>query len=241
METGMFHQKIDFRLETLERCTLAVIGVAAVTAVMWLIGRAVLGEAVIALLYLLPIGYSTTRWGQAAGISAAVAAALAFDFFFIPPFYTFTVGHLEGWLVLIIFLLVAILIVGRIQVGLAKAKQSEREAIFLFELASALAGVRSYESIARILAEKVQQVYQARLVQVSVNVDGQWYHASAPGQVSDKGAPDRVLPILAAPGISGEINIWSDQYPLPAEDDRLFQSFPVQGALALERIKASNV
>ena len=40
-------------------------------------------------------------------MSAALAAALAFDFLFIPPFYTFAVGSLEGWLVLAIFLAVA--------------------------------------------------------------------------------------------------------------------------------------
>ncbi len=230
----------QFRLETFERCVLAVITVAATTAVMALIGRAVLGEAVIALLFLMPISYSTTRWGQAAGISAAVAAALAFDFFFIPPFYTFTVGSLEGWLVLVIFLIVAILIVGRIQVGLAQAQQREREAIFLFELTSALAGLRSREAIVRILAEKVQQVYQARLVRVSVEANGSTYLASFPAEATASGKPDRVLPILAAPGISGEIIIWSDKFPLPAENDRLFQSFPAQGALALERVRADE-
>src|SRR5512142_2219962 len=106
-----------FRLDMLERCFLAVLMVAVTTLIMFLIGRPVLGEAVIALLYLVPIGYSTTRWGQGPGICAAVMAALSFDFFFIPPFYTFTVGSVEGWLVLIIFMIVAILIVGRIQYG----------------------------------------------------------------------------------------------------------------------------
>ena len=47
--------------------------------------------------------------GAIAGISAAITAALAFDFLFIPPFYTFAVARLEGWLVLAIFLGVAIL------------------------------------------------------------------------------------------------------------------------------------
>ena len=45
-----------------------------------------------------------------------------FDYFFIPPFYTFAVGRLEGWLVLAIFLVVSIVVIGRIQSGLTKAQ-----------------------------------------------------------------------------------------------------------------------
>ena len=78
-----------------------------------------LGEAVIALVYLVPIIWSGYRWGQGPGMSAALAAALAFDFLFIPPFYTFVIGSLEGWLVLAIFLAVAMLLVGRFHASLA--------------------------------------------------------------------------------------------------------------------------
>jgi len=39
----------------------------AITIPMWLIGRDVLGEAVIGLLYLAPIAWSASKWGQAAG------------------------------------------------------------------------------------------------------------------------------------------------------------------------------
>ena len=96
---------------------------------------------------------------------------MAFDFFFIPPFYTLNIGSLEGWLVLIIFLAVAILIVGRIQFGLSQARQREREAIFMYELSSALAGMRSQEAIAHTLANHMQQLYQAALVKVVILLD----------------------------------------------------------------------
>src|SRR5689334_15070141 len=98
-----------------------MITVAALTIPLWLIGRDVLGEAVIGLLYLAPIAWSASKWGQVSGVSAALTAALLFDFLFIPPFYTFVIGSLEGWLMLVIFFAVAILIVGRIQESLLKA------------------------------------------------------------------------------------------------------------------------
>ncbi|HSB65654.1 MAG TPA: DUF4118 domain-containing protein, partial [Anaerolineales bacterium] len=86
--------------KTFVSCFFAFISVAVLTILLKLIGRDTLGEAVIALLYLVPVGWSASQWGQGAGVCAAVSAALAFDYFFIPPFYTFVVGRLEGWLVL---------------------------------------------------------------------------------------------------------------------------------------------
>src|SRR5512135_1330196 len=94
---------------------LSVAVVLALTIVMLLIGPKMLGEGVIALLYLAPIGWCTVRWGQIAGVSAALTAALSFDFLFIPPYGTFNIGSLEGWLLLFLFISAAILIVGRIQ------------------------------------------------------------------------------------------------------------------------------
>src|SRR5215208_6926479 len=116
--------------------------VIALTVPMWLIGRNVLGEAVISLLYLAPIAWSASKWGQLSGMSAALTAARCFDFLFIPPFYTFAVGSLEGWLVLVIFLAITIVVVGRIQDSLSKA----REATFMYELSSALANARTQDA-----------------------------------------------------------------------------------------------
>ena len=155
------HLNLSFRL--IEGCVLAVGVVFVTTGVFLLIGRNVLGEGVIALLYLVPIGWSTTRWGQWPGVCAAVSSFLCFDFFFIPPYYTFNVGSVEGWLVLIIFLIVAVAIIGRIQYGLSQAQQREREAIFMYELSVALAGVNRQEDVARTLARQLQQIFQAAI------------------------------------------------------------------------------
>lgn len=234
--------KSELTMELFERCALSVLIVAAVTAIMWSVGRATLGEAVIALLYLLPIGWIAARWGQWPGICAAAAAALAFDYFFIPPFYSFTVGRLEGWLVLAIFLLVAVVIVGRIQSGFSKAQQQEREAILMFEISTALAGIRTPEGIAKMLAGKIQQVYQAAMVQVTVQADPQSpaIIASAPPEAGYKGRADCILPIIAGPQMVGEICLWAGDAGLPTADSRLLKTFANQGALALERVRLAK-
>jgi K+-sensing histidine kinase KdpD len=197
-------------------------------------GRRELGEGVIALVYLAPIIWSGYRWGQLPGMSAALAAALAFDFLFIPPFYTFVIGSLEGWLVVAIFLAIAISLVGRFQASLSKA----REATYMYELSEALSNMLTWEAVTHRVARYVQQLFQASLV----NVTFQSTHesprivASEPQDGKGEGKPNRLLPILNAWGMVGEIQIWRGPYTeLPAEDSELMQNFAAQTARALER------
>ena len=233
---------LSFTLEMLSQSALAVLSVAVTTAALWLIGRDMLGEAVIALLYLVPIGWSAARWGQGPGMCAALAAALTFDFFFIPPFYTFAVGRLEGWLVLVIFLAVAVVIVGRIQSVLTKARASERDAIFMYELSTSLAGLRTQAAVAHILARQLQQMFQASLVKVVIHLEGQSPDVlvSEPRDGVGKGRPDRSIPILNAWGLVGEIQLWRGYPELPPEESRLLQNFAAQAAQALERTRLAE-
>src|SRR5512143_3937065 len=183
-----------------------MLAVIAITIPMWLIGRNVLGEAVISLLYLAPIAWSASKWGQGAGMSAALTAALCFDFLFIPPFYTFVVGSLEGWLVLVIFFAIAIVVVGRIQDSLSRA----REATFMYELSSALANARTQDAVAHIVARYIRQLFQASQVNVTFQQSKQTPRIAVSEAQGDemKGKPDRILPLLNAWGLVGEIQIW---------------------------------
>jgi K+-sensing histidine kinase KdpD len=224
-------------------CLFALLSVIIITIPLVLIGRDTLGEAVIALLYLVPVGWSAARWGQEAGVCAAVAAALTFDYFFIPPFYTFAVGRLEGWLVLAIFLAVAIVVIGRIQTGWSKALASEREALFMYELSTALSGLRTQEAVVHSLARNLQQMFQAELVEVCIQPGNQSpvILAKAPPDKEGSGKPDRILPVLAAPGFVGEIRLWRGYGWLPEEGSRLLQNFTTQASQALERARLAEV
>jgi len=236
---------LSFTPEMLSQCAKSVLGVTGTTALLLLIGRDTLGEAVIALLYLVPIGWIASRWGQGPGLSAALTAALMFDFFFIPPFFTFTVGSLEGWLVLIIFTLVAALIVSRFQSVLAQARASERNAIFMYELSAALAGLNTQQTVAATVAEHLQRILQAQLVQVLVEPasPARAFISSAPSGAAASGKPQRVIPLQATRSLIGEISLWRDQAALPPRDDHLLDNLARQAALALERagqVEADN-
>jgi K+-sensing histidine kinase KdpD len=230
-------KKIKLTPNMLTNGLKGMLTVIVITIPMWLIGRNVLGEAVISLLYLAPIAWSASKWGQASGVSAALTAALCFDFLFIPPFYTFAVGSLEGWLVLAIFFAIAIVVVGRIQDSLSKA----REATFMYELSSALANVRTQDAVAHIVARYIRQLFQASLVNVTFQQSKQSPRiaGSEPLDGIEKGRPDRVLPILNAWGLVGEVQIWRGEFAdLPTEDSHLLQNFASQAARALERTQS---
>lgn len=218
----------------------AVLIVAATTALLLLVGRNTVGEAVIALVYLVPVIWSAVRWGQGVGMAAALAAALLFDYCFIPPFRTFTVGSLEGWLVLGIFLTVAGVLVGRIQTVILRAQASEREALLMYELSTILAEAVSQETVADGVARFLQQRYLAALVTVSIRPRGQALEVAAyePQDGVLKGRPDRVLPLQDAEGLIGEIQLWRGAMDLPAEDSRLFHNFAKQVGHVLKRTTA---
>jgi K+-sensing histidine kinase KdpD len=206
---------------------------------LFFIGRHTLGEGVIALLYLIPVGWSAGRWGQSAGMAAALSAALMFDFLFIPPFFTFTIATIEGVMILVIFFSVAILVVGRIQSALSRAQTSEREAIFMYELSSALAGLRTQDAVARTLARQLQQMYQARLVKVALEAGpgARSIVVQEPRTNGELDTPDLVVPILNSWGLVGEIHLWRGLADLPREDSRLLQNFAGQAGQALERTR----
>jgi K+-sensing histidine kinase KdpD len=234
LETTMKPNRLMIRFNFLTASLLAVLTVLVTTIPLFIIGRNTLGEAVIALLYLVPVAWSANRWGQLPGISAALTAALAFDFLFIPPFFNFSVERLEGWLVLFIFLGVAIWVVERIQTSLTRA----REATFMYEMSAALCGQRTPEAVAYTVAKQIQQLYQAMLVNVIFNPEKNIPSivVSEPNGGSAKGRPDRVLPIVNSWGLVGEIQIWRGIYSeLPPEDGRLLQNFALQTARAFER------
>ena len=226
--------KIHFSRKLFSDAFRAVLWVSALTLLMLVIGRETLGEAVIALLYLVPIAWCANRWGQFSGTSAALTAALMFDYFFIPPFYTLAVDRLEGWLVLAIFLVVAIVVIGHIESSLHTAQ----EAVLMYDLSDALTGLRSQDAVARtcarffrlfLLASQVKVIYHPKKDAPDIVIN-------EPQETIEVRKPDRQLPILNMWGLIGEIQIWADfDVKLPDKDSRLFKNFAAQIGKAFER------
>jgi two-component system sensor histidine kinase KdpD len=228
--------------ELISDSLLAVLTVAVTTAILALIGRDTLGEAIIALLYLVPVAWSSARWGLVPGACATLAAILAYDFFFTLPFYSFTVSRMESLLILVVLSVTAVLVVAGIQLGLSRTRTDERDAIFMVGMNEALAGLRTRDAVVHALASHLHQMFQASLVEVFVLFSqSSSLSARVPSDAPARGKPDRMLPILAAPELVGEIRLWRGSGWLPPEDSYLFRNLATQAALALERARLAEV
>jgi hypothetical protein len=85
-------------------------------------------------------------------------------------------------------------------------------------------------------------MFQASLVKVVIHPEGQLPDivVSEPREGVGKGRPDRVLPILNAWGLVGEIKLWRGYGELPPESSRLLQNFASQTAQSLERTRLAE-
>lgn len=91
----------------------------------------------ISLLYILVVLALASTRGLYAAIVTSIIAFLSFDFFLVPPFYTFTIAKVDEWLALFIFLVTAI-ITGQLASALRQraeqARRREYETRILYEL-----------------------------------------------------------------------------------------------------------
>ena len=215
--------------------------IALVTAFLFLL-REMLDTALVALLYLIPLGLITAFWGLAPGITSAFLTFLTFNYFFIKPYYNFSVHRPTDVVILVIFLIVAIVIsqlVGRMQSSLAAATAREREATQLYELSTALAGLHDRLTIAEILARQVQNVSHGEAVELHIS-GAEPFAFRLPESHQPSRPPEWIISIQVARGTLGEIRLWRAAPALTSGEKRLMQTFASQGALALERARLAQ-
>jgi two-component system sensor histidine kinase KdpD len=101
----------------------AFIALGAATLVLY-IARPRLGEAHVALLFLLVVLGASAAGGRSLGLTVAFSAFLAFDILFLPPYNTLLVRNPLDWLVLIVFLITSV-----VAAELLYRARSERAAV----------------------------------------------------------------------------------------------------------------
>src|SRR3954447_14451504 len=86
---------------------VAVVSVAALTLLLKVVGMHV-NAATVSLALLLNVLFIATRWGSLPALAASIVAMLCFNFFFLPPFGTFTIAATDNWIALLAFLATAV-------------------------------------------------------------------------------------------------------------------------------------
>jgi two-component system sensor histidine kinase KdpD len=162
-------------------------------------------------LYLLAVLLVSTIWGLRLGLATSVAAALAFNFFHIPPTGRFTIAEAEDLVALLVFLVAAVVASSLSELAATRAREAEqrrREADLAAELAHLLLGSPELHTALGAAAKRIADALDIDSAAVVLKrVEGDARHAAVP--LGDLGtllvpsaaadiARERVAPALAA-------------------------------------------
>ncbi|MCY0987989.1 sensor histidine kinase KdpD [Nannocystis sp. ILAH1] len=151
----------------------AVAGVVGVTGVCTLL-YSYIDLSDIIMLYLLVIMVTAARFGRGPSILAAVVSVAAFNFCFVPPFYTFAVADARYMLTFGVMLLVGIVISGlteRVRMQAEAARGREQRTAILYSLSRELAQLRHKQSIGTSAARHVAELAGGRVVVLVAGAD----------------------------------------------------------------------
>ena len=251
----------------------AYLGTGAIVAValgLALLLQHVLVATNLALVFLTGVLISAVTYGLWPALFAVLTSVLAYNFFFLPPLYTFTIADPENVIALVVFGVVAVIASNltarvRAQALDAQARVKTTEQLYLFS--RKLAGVVTLDDLLWATAYQIAAMLKLRVVLLlpegeSVEVRAgyppedmldeadlaaakwAWQHGRAAGRGSDTlpGAKRLFLPMRTARGTIGIVGLDSDRPgPLLSPDRaRLLDALADQAALAIERINLAQ-
>ena len=157
---------------------MSLAGVAAVTITAFKV--ITVNPTTVGFAYLLLVLIIATAWGFTEAAIASVAAALAFNFFFLPPVGTLTIADPQNWAALFSFLATA-LIASRLS---DKAKRRAMDALErqndlerLYSFSRAILLIDSGEPFAKQLARRIAEVFEISAVVLYERRTGEAYRA----------------------------------------------------------------
>ena len=219
-------------------------------------------RANIVMLFLLGVVGMAYRFGRGPSILTAVLGVLSFDFFFVPPRFTFAVSDVQYLLTFMVMLIVGFItghLTSSLRYEARMARYREGRARNLYELAKALSSALTEEQVIDISTRSLQASFQTRTrillpdeagklhadpahaADIDLGV-AQWCfdhkEPAGAGTGSLPGHPHQYLPLVAPMRVRGVLVVNQDaaQMPLPPEQQRLLDAFAALIGIALERI-----
>jgi two-component system, OmpR family, sensor histidine kinase KdpD len=145
---------------------LAVAVVAAATGLAWLmLPRFELANIV--MVYLLSVVAVSARTGRGPSVLASILSVAAFDFFFVPPRFTFAVSDSQYLVTFAVMLIVALLVSGltvSIRAQAQSARERERRTSVLYEMSRELASTRGITELLGVALRHLVDVFGGRMV-----------------------------------------------------------------------------
>lgn len=125
--------------------------------------RSHLSVATTALVLVVPVVVGVAVGGFMAGVVATTAGFLVYDFVFIPPYYTLTVGAAQNWAALGVYavvMVVAAQVVARVNTERASAQQRATEVRRLFDLSELLVREASAPDLLETIVNTVVSAFE---------------------------------------------------------------------------------
>lgn len=158
---------------------MAVLSVGALTVFLKLVGTHI-NAATVSLALLLNVLFIATRWSSWPALLASILAMLCFNFFFLPPFGTFTIAATDNWIALLAFLITAVT-AGQLsarakrraeeaELGKRKIEELYAELRDAFERASHAEALRQSEKLKSALLDAVTHDLRTPLASIKASI-----------------------------------------------------------------------
>jgi len=274
---GKAETKIEPKIKTLAATVsikwwhyiAGMIMIALITAGNWWL-REYVEPIHIIMLYLLPVLLSAVWWGQGPSYMAALCSMLAFDFFFIPPIFTFAVSDLRYLWSLPIFLLVAFITGGqteKLRVEAMLARQREKSTRALYAFSREIAAVVDVNIIVRNLLDQSWQTLERPVAVFLPQKNGKlilageagtmqtgidtselavaiwtYEHSEIAGRCTETlpGAMYMYLPLTTSGHTVGVLGIHIQEKMLTPVERRLIEAWAGLAAIAVERVNLAE-
>jgi two-component system sensor histidine kinase KdpD len=144
----------------------AVVATAICTGVAWLMFDH-FDLANLIMVYLLGVVVVAARYGRSPSVLSSVLSVVLFDFFFVPPRFSFAVSDSQYLVTFAVMLLVALVISSMTASTRHQAKiasHRERRIASLYAMSRELAATRGEENILGITVKHVAEVFEAQAV-----------------------------------------------------------------------------
>jgi two-component system sensor histidine kinase KdpD len=213
----------------------AVATVAISTALAWAM-HPYFALSNLIMAYLLGVIVVATRYGRGPSLLASLLSVAAFDFFFVPPYFTFAVSDTQYLVTFAVMLVVALVISSlavRIRAQAESARERERRMAALYAMSRELASTRGVDRLLEVAVRHIAEVFRTRVVVLLPQPDGrlapgegaaaqfpmdatelavsQWVHehGQIAGQGTDTlpGASGLYLPLIGSRGSVGVLGL----------------------------------